>query len=479
MVLPERGIRHMSLRQTWDELLTQIIEDPDAASWRDFRRAFSLFYKVAQNDDLSLRTLEKKTRKIDPAAPAWRTWGDHTAMPAEGSGKVKPLRWRDVAVLARVWVEHFYPPAQREERAGALVRRWADAYWACGGDPGPHYPRPASPTRTGIGAAADSSVGPAAGTDAGTGAVVGTGVSSATGMPADTTTSTSALMAGTSSEELSASGASAMSEAGLPAAGVTGTSTPAVGVGEPGRLKQPDLAEGPLKRLNEALHDLHFRAGGPPLSRMYKAVSDGYVSRSRIHAVFTAAGLPAWEVVDTLVEILASMARDTEPEDEIKEFLRLWRAAAAVEHAVPAYGVTKPGPVTDRRAAEATTYLELACDATKLQPGHTLGLTYKIRMDADGPLPLMLGASLVGRDDREYYDKSGDLHVTISAGLEGTYHRPLLIPAHTPAGEYRLVGAVWYPRSGEQCMASVNLGYIVQITSQDGRPPAALAVPMK
>lgn len=42
----------MSPQQTWDELLTQIIEDPDAASWRDFRHAFSSFYKVAQKDGL-------------------------------------------------------------------------------------------------------------------------------------------------------------------------------------------------------------------------------------------------------------------------------------------------------------------------------------------------------------------------------------------------------------------------------------------
>ncbi|QKW41071.1 hypothetical protein [Streptomyces microflavus] len=240
----------MSPQQTWDELLTQIIEDPDAASWRDFRRAFSLFYGVAQNARLSLRTLEKKARKIDPDAPAWRTWGDHTKRPSEGTAEVKPPRWRDVEVLARVWAEHFFPPAQREEHAGALVRRWADAYWACGGDPGPHYPRPAAAPRTGIGAAADSSVGPAAGTDTGTGDAVGTGVSSATGVPADTTTGTSALADGTSSQELSASAESAVPEAGLPVAGVTGTSAPeaggpleGAGSSASGVTAEPDLPE--------------------------------------------------------------------------------------------------------------------------------------------------------------------------------------------------------------------------------------------
>ncbi|MFD9541965.1 hypothetical protein [Streptomyces sp. NPDC060022] len=196
---------------------------------------------------------------------------------------------------------------------------------------------------------------------------------------------------------------------------------------------------------------------------MDEAVADRHVSRSRIHTVFTTGRLPTWDVVDTLVEILASMARDTEPEEEIKEFLRLWRAAAAVDHAVPAHDVTRPGPVTDRRAAEATTHLELACDATALKPGHVLGLTYRIRMDADGPLPVVLGASLVGRDSAEYYDESGDLRATLTPGTEEMYHRQLLVAADTPEGQYRLVGGIWYPRSGEQRMASVDLGYIVQI----------------
>ncbi|WOP13589.1 hypothetical protein R2B67_35855 [Streptomyces cyaneofuscatus] len=229
----------MSPQQTWDELLTQIIEDPDAASWRDFRHAFSLFYGVAQNDGLSLRILESKARKIDPGTRAWRTWGDHTAMPAEGPGEVKPPRWRDVEVLARVWVERFFPSAQWEEQTRVFVRRWADAYWACGGNAGPHYPRPA-PTRTGIGAA----------TDAGTGGAVETGMSSATGALPDTTTSTSALRDGTLSEELPASGESAVSEAGLPVAGVTGASAPEAGgplegaaSSASGLTAEPDLPE--------------------------------------------------------------------------------------------------------------------------------------------------------------------------------------------------------------------------------------------
>ncbi|MER8199507.1 hypothetical protein ABTY00_36990 [Streptomyces microflavus] len=240
----------MSLRQTWDELLTQIIEHPDAASWRDFRRAFSLFYGVAQDARLSLRTLEKKARRIDPEAPAWRTWGDHTAMPAEGAGKVKPLRWRDVEVLARVWVEHFFPPAQREEQAQVLARRWADAYWACGGDPGPHYPRPAPAPRTGIGAATDTLAGSAAGTDTGAGDAVEVGVSSTPGVPTDTTTGTSALADGTWSEEMLASAESAVSEAGLPVDAVTGTSTPEAGgpmegaaSSASGTTAEPDLPE--------------------------------------------------------------------------------------------------------------------------------------------------------------------------------------------------------------------------------------------
>ncbi|NNN31893.1 hypothetical protein HLK59_16265 [Streptomyces sp. S3(2020)] len=229
-------------------------------------------------------------------------------------------------------------------------------------------------------------------------------------------------------------------------------------------MKQPDLPEGPLQRLNDALHDLHFRAGRPSLSLMCQSVADGRVSRSRLHTVFTTGRLPSWDVVDTVVEILAAAARDTTPEAEINEFLRLWRAAAAADHALPAHDVTTPSPVTDRRAAEATAeLLALECDAAVLHPGQALGLTYRIRMQADGPLPVMLGASLVGRDSTEYYDTSGDLHVTLTPGPESTYHRCLRVPANTPAGDYRLIGGVWYPRSGERRMAWKDQGYIVQI----------------
>ncbi|MGW6890358.1 hypothetical protein [Streptomyces chartreusis] len=180
--------------------------------------------------------------------------------------------------------------------------------------------------------------------------------------------------------------------------------------------------------------------------------------------VFTTSGLPSWDVVDTVVEILSAAARDTTPEAEISEFLRLWRAAAAADHALPAHDVTAPSPVTDRRAAVATAeLLALECDATALSPGQALRLTYRVRMQADGPLPVMLGASLVGRDSTEYYDTAGDLHVTLTPGPESTYHRRLMVPFDTPVGEYRLVGGIWYPRSGKRRMAGKDRGYIVQI----------------
>lgn len=38
-----------------------------------------------------------------------------------------------------------------------------------------------------------------------------------------------------------------------------------------------------------------------------------------------------------------------------------------------------------------------------------------------------------------------------------------MVPVDTPVGEYRLVGGICYPRSGERQMACKDRGYIVQV----------------
>lgn len=108
-------------------------------------------------------------------------------------------------------------------------------------------------------------------------------------------------------------------------------------MGRPGELKRPQLPEGPLKDLVDALHELHLRAGRPTLSDLARSLEGG-VSRSRLHDAFTSGRLPRWEVVDALVETLGSRARGTTPEQELDRFHALWQSAVA--------GSDRPEPAT-------------------------------------------------------------------------------------------------------------------------------------
>ncbi|MGW6016201.1 hypothetical protein [Streptomyces sp. NPDC055210] len=112
-------------------------------------------------------------------------------------------------------------------------------------------------------------------------------------------------------------------------------------MGRPGEFKRPQLPEGPLKDLTDALHELHLRAGRPTLSDLARALEGG-VSRSRLHDALTSGRLPRWEVVDALVEVLGSRARGTAPEQELDRFHALWqRAVSEAGHLEPP---TAPAP---------------------------------------------------------------------------------------------------------------------------------------
>uniref|UniRef100_UPI003F498DD9 hypothetical protein n=1 Tax=Streptomyces sp. CA-136453 TaxID=3240050 RepID=UPI003F498DD9 len=103
-------------------------------------------------------------------------------------------------------------------------------------------------------------------------------------------------------------------------------------VGRPGELKRPQLPDGPLKNLVDALHELHLRAGRPTLSDLARALG-GRISRSRLHDAFTSGRLPRWDVIDALVEILGSRARGTTPEHELDRFHALWQSAVSAGEA--------------------------------------------------------------------------------------------------------------------------------------------------
>lgn len=98
-------------------------------------------------------------------------------------------------------------------------------------------------------------------------------------------------------------------------------------MGRPGELKRPVLADGPLKELNAALHELHLDAGLPSLTVMHQELGKR-ISRSSLHDAFTSAARPAWDTVEALVEILASRSRRTTPEQELDRFHNMWTDAA-------------------------------------------------------------------------------------------------------------------------------------------------------
>ncbi|MEU9241613.1 hypothetical protein [Streptomyces sp. NPDC048385] len=102
-------------------------------------------------------------------------------------------------------------------------------------------------------------------------------------------------------------------------------------MGKPGVFKKPQLEDGALRDLNDALHTLHLQAGRPTLAEMFGALSveaQEFISRSTLHTALTGPNLPRWNVIDAMVEVLASRARSTTPEEQLPRFDALWQRAA-------------------------------------------------------------------------------------------------------------------------------------------------------
>ncbi|WP_439936872.1 ATP-binding protein [Nocardia sp. N13] len=81
-------------------------------------------------------------------------------------------------------------------------------------------------------------------------------------------------------------------------------------------LPRPDLAAGPHHDLNDALHDLHHRAGWPSLRTLARMTG---VSHTTVSKAFSTATLPTWGTLELVVEALDG---DTEA------FHDLWLAAS-------------------------------------------------------------------------------------------------------------------------------------------------------
>ncbi len=83
-----------------------------------------------------------------------------------------------------------------------------------------------------------------------------------------------------------------------------------------GALPRPDLPPGPGRDLNDALHELHHRAGWPSLRALAR---DAGVSHTTVSHVFSALRTPAWGVLELLVEALGGSTA---------HFHDLWLAAS-------------------------------------------------------------------------------------------------------------------------------------------------------
>lgn len=82
-------------------------------------------------------------------------------------------------------------------------------------------------------------------------------------------------------------------------------------------LPRPDLPPGPHRDLNDALHELHHRAGWPSLRTLARAAG---VSHTTVSNLFSSTRLPGWGVVELVTE---AMSGDT------AELHRVWLAATA------------------------------------------------------------------------------------------------------------------------------------------------------
>jgi tetratricopeptide (TPR) repeat protein len=102
-------------------------------------------------------------------------------------------------------------------------------------------------------------------------------------------------------------------------------------------LPRPALT-GPTRALNDALHDLHHRAGWPSLRALAKETG---VSHTTVSKTFSQPALPSWGTLELIVEAM---------DGPVQDFRELWLAASTPTHDAPA-----PVPRIAGRRAELET----------------------------------------------------------------------------------------------------------------------------
>ncbi len=129
----------MSTSTPWHELLEQVRRHDGDGRWRDFRTALSAFGAAGP----SFQALDSAAEEIAgsgripgvEASPEMSTWLSVVSTRPHCAERQPP--WKYVELLVSAWsVCH----RQRSHETQDLLRDWASAYRACGGDPRPDVP---------------------------------------------------------------------------------------------------------------------------------------------------------------------------------------------------------------------------------------------------------------------------------------------------------------------------------------------------
>ena len=186
-----------------------------------------------------------------------------------------------------------------------------------------------------------------------------------------------------------------------------------------GALPRPDLPPGHHRELVDALHGLHHEAGWPSLRTLARKAG---CSHTTVSAVFSAPRLPAWGVLELLVEAMGG---------DVSEFHRLWLAASSPS----SLGARAARRIAGRR-------VELGAVGRHLEAGS--GLLVVTGEAGIGKTRLVSTAAA-----------SATSHVAAGSCLPLSTQVPLLPFADALAGVYDVDGGQWFKEALAECPAYV------------------------
>lgn len=96
-------------------------------------------------------------------------------------------------------------------------------------------------------------------------------------------------------------------------------------------LKRPVLPDCGLKDLNDALHDLHRRAGRPSTRDLAKLIGPAVASKSRVYDAFSSDRLPSWGLIQVLAEALCESVPGSDFPAEEQRLHGLWLGATGAD----------------------------------------------------------------------------------------------------------------------------------------------------